>query len=108
MTWNLVMQSFRLLRADKKLMLFPVLSGIGMAAMIVPFLAVMVMARGEGFHWGAPEWALSFLLYCAAAFVSVFFNCALAACVQIRFAGGAPTLGEGLRGALTRIDVIFL
>ena len=31
-TWNLVSQSFRLLRSDSKLLVFPVLSAIGAAA----------------------------------------------------------------------------
>jgi hypothetical protein len=31
MTWNLVSQSFRLLRNDKKLLVFPILSAIGAA-----------------------------------------------------------------------------
>ena len=45
MTWNLVLQSFRLLRNDKKLMVFPVLSAIGAGALALPFLGTLFGLR---------------------------------------------------------------
>jgi hypothetical protein len=109
MTWNLVSQSFRLLRNDKKLMVFPVLSAIGAAALALPFLlAFFGMRAAEGVHWGSNQWLLVFLWYCGASFITIFFNCALAACVQQRFAGEEGTLADGLRRAGAKIHVIFL
>ena len=50
-----------------------------------------------------------FLWYWGASFITIFFNCALAACVQMRFAGQDPTLADGLRRAASaRIDTIFM
>jgi hypothetical protein len=109
MTWNLVLQSFRLLRSDKKLMAFPVLSAIGAAALALPFLLMLFgMRPAGGLHWGPNTWLFVFLWYCGASFITIFFNCALAACVQLRFAGQEPTLGDGLRRAASRIHVILL
>jgi hypothetical protein len=109
MTWNLVSQSFRLLRNDQKLMIFPILSAIGAVALALPFLlAVFGMRLANGPHWGSNSWLLVFLWYCGASFITIFFNCALAACVQLRFAGEDPTLGDGLRRAATRVHTIFL
>jgi hypothetical protein len=94
MTWNLVSQSFRLLRNDKKLMVFPILSAVGAAALALPFLlALFGMRLANGLHWGPNTWLVMFLWYCGASFITIFFNCALAACVQLRFAGQNPTLG---------------
>ena len=109
MTWNLVSQSFRLLRSDKKLLVFPVLSAIGAAALALPFLlALFGMRPAGGPHWGPNTWLFVFLWYWGASFITIFFNCALAACVQMRFAGQNPTLTDGLRRAASRVDTIFM
>jgi len=109
MTWNLVSQSFRLLRSDKKLLVFPVLSAIGAAALALPFLlALFGMRPPGGTHWGPNTWLFVFLWYWGASFITIFFNCALAACVQMRFAGQDPTLADGLRRAWSKVHVIFL
>jgi hypothetical protein len=109
MTWNLVSQSFRLLRSDKKLLVFPVLSAIGAAALALPFLlALFGMRSAGGPHWGPNTWLFVFLWYWGATFITIFFNCALAACVQLRFAGQESTLADGLRRAASRVDTIFM
>src|SRR5947209_5691311 len=105
MTWNLVLQSLRLVRTDKKLMVFPVLSALGAAALTVPFLIPILGGAALNMK---QVWPLIFLWYCGASFVSIFFNCALAACVQMRFAGQEPTLDGGLRAAWARHHTIFL
>lgn len=48
------------------------------------------------------------LWYCGASFITIFFNCALAACVEMRFAGQDPTLGDGQRRAANRVHTILL
>jgi hypothetical protein len=119
MTWNLVSQSFRLLRNDRKLLVFPILSALGAAALALPFLlAIFGMHTDGGLYWGSNTWGSNtwgsnawlfvFLWYCGASFIAIFFNCALAACVQLRFAGEDPTLGDGLRRAASRVHVILL
>ena len=45
MTWNLVTQSFRLLRSDKKLLVFPVLSAVGAAALALPLLLAVILGE---------------------------------------------------------------
>ena len=109
MTWNLVLQSFRLLRNHKKLMVFPILSAVGAAALAIPFLVALFGFRAAGgLHWGTNTWLFVFLWYCGASFITIFFNCALAACVQLEFAGQHPTLSDGLRRAASRVHTILL
>src|ERR1035437_2472504 len=109
MTWNLVSQSFRLLRSDKKLLVFPILSVIAAAALALPFLlALFGMRPAGGLRWGSNTWLFVFLWYCGASFITIFFNCALAACVQLDFAGQSATLGDGLRRAASRVHTILL
>src|ERR1035438_3805500 len=78
-TWNLVSRSFRLLGSHKKLMVFPILSAIGAAALALPFLlALFGMRPAGGLRWGSNTWLLVLLWYCGASFITVFCNCALA------------------------------
>ena len=107
MTWNLVLQSLKLVRTDKKLMVFPVLSAIGAVALAAPFL-LAIFGMGEDVQWGGKTWMMMFAWYCGASFVTIFFNCALAACVQKRFAGEESSIGDGMRAAFGRIHTILL
>src|SRR5213080_2288791 len=88
-SWELVKQSFAILRSDKQLMLFPVLSAIacfivttiiatGGAFLMMPARA-SALAAGEQFHPNqSPMFMLGmFALYVVNYFVIVFFNVAL-------------------------------
>jgi hypothetical protein len=50
---------------------------------------------------------IGFAFYLATSFVIVFFNTALISCALIRFDGGNPTLGDGLRAAVARLPQIL-
>lgn len=110
----LLQQSFNVLRQDKRLVIFPVLSSIAclavMASFVVPLVMTgvveQIMASGGAGNKSALHpyvreiWTLlTFLYYFASYFVIVFFNTALVACAMERFAGREPTLGGGLRHA---------
>jgi hypothetical protein len=108
-TWKLVTQSFRVLGEEPKLMVFPILSAACIAAMSIPFLLAIfgVAATGEQPR-GVATWLLGFAWYAAAAFLGTFFNCALAACAQMHFAGQTPRLSDGIHRASQRVYVILL
>jgi hypothetical protein len=78
----MVSQSFKLLRDDPKLIVFPVLSALGVVALSLPFLLIALLGQGlqgNDFHWGPRTWLFTFGWYTAVSFVTIFFNCALAA-----------------------------
>src|SRR5205807_10073305 len=88
-SWQLVKQSFTILRSDKQLMLFPVLSAVSCfvvtaviaadgAFLLLPARAAAI-AAGEQFHANqSPAFLLGmFTLYVVNYFVIVFFNVAL-------------------------------
>jgi len=107
--WALARESFRVLRADKRLLLFPLLSGVS---------SILVLASFAGAIWASgladtreamndvTAWALLSVFYFANYFVIVFFNSALVACTMKRFRGGSPTVGHGLRKARRRLGKI--
>ena len=109
MTWSLIKQSLGVLRRDKKLAVFPVLSALAAVAVSAPFwVALFGAAPFEPPRWTPANYAWLFLWYCAFSFVIIFFNCALVACAQVRFAGGEPSIMDGIYQAGSRAGHILL
>src|SRR6266480_7783508 len=118
-SWQLVMQSFAILRSDKQLMLFPVLSAVscfvvtamiatGGAFLLLPARAAAI-AAGERFHPNqSPMFLLGmFTLYVVNYFVIVFFNVALVGVANSRLMGGSWTFKDGLELAWERKGTIL-
>jgi len=109
-TWELYKQSFRVLTADSEILVFPVLSTVGTlmlaAGFFVPLHRAGLLAGLEGGASGAAVYGVLFLWYFLNVFLVVFFNSALVACADIRLSGGDPTLADGLRVAVQRLDRI--
>ncbi len=117
-TWELVKQSFAILREDEELMLLPVLSAISCMAVTASLLAgsgffyypqiKAAIAEQGGWH---PSNNLivgaMFVFYLANYFVIIFFNTALVSAASLRLEGGDPTVRDGLRAAWNRVGVIF-
>jgi hypothetical protein len=140
--WSLMKQSWSVLRLDKELMLFPVLSSIAcflvLASFALPFIvspelrntAMQVVHEAQPDRQAEPAAGapaapavdpdpqqqltrrvvagiLGFSFYLVNYFVIVFFNTALVACAVKRFSGGDPTVGYGLREAVSRLPQIL-
>ncbi len=106
-------ESFSVLRKDKKLVLFPILSGMSTLAVaalyFLPLLHMGLIEQYNAYRTVDPTvYAWLFLWYCTNYFVIIFFNCALAACAQIRFSGGEPTLKAGMTQAGWKIPSILM
>lgn len=112
-SWDLIAQSFQIIRKDKKLILFPILSGLSVLAVaalyFIPLFQLGIVHQyAERQHVEPSAYAWMFLWYCTNYFVIVFFSCALAACAQIRFSGGEATLGAGLSQAAAKLPSILM
>jgi len=118
-SWQLVKQSFAILRSDKQLMLFPVLSAIacfivtaviatGGAFLMLPARAAAI-AAGEQFNPNqSPVFMFGlFTLYVVNYFVIVFFNVALVGVANSRLMGGTWTFRDGLELAWARKGTIL-
>ncbi len=110
--WQLVKTSLRVLRKDKELLLFPLLSGISLILILAGFVGGMFFTVGFGAAFGGDAtWLFAILLvvyYVVAFFVSFFFNAAIIGAATIRLNGGNPTLADGLRIARENAGRIFL
>lgn len=110
-TWELTKQSVAVLRADKEILWFPVMSAIAAIAVSVSFLLplwgvglLQTMAQDEN---RVVAYVVAFAFYVVNYFVIIFFNSALVACANIRLSGGDPTVADGLRIANSRLGPIL-
>ncbi|RMH20171.1 MAG: hypothetical protein D6696_08775 [Acidobacteria bacterium] len=111
-SWRLVKASARVLQADKELLVFPLVSGLAVILVSASFFLPLVFtgAASERLASGDANvlaYAVFFLFYLCQYFVIIFFNTALVGAAMIRLDGGNPTLGDGLRLAMSRLGPIF-
>jgi hypothetical protein len=108
-TWRIMGASFEVLKQDKQLLLFPILSSISCLLVLLSFALPLWLTRA----WEAPSGArplyygVMFLFYFVNYFVITFFNAAVVASATMRLSGGEPTFGDGLRAAMSRLPQIL-
>jgi hypothetical protein len=110
--WTLAMNSFKVLKENKQLIIFPFLSGISLILIMGSFVLVFLGANGweldnieETGRIGT--YLVMFLFYVINYFVVVFFNMALIHCTRLYFRGEEVSINAGLRFSLSRIGTIF-
>jgi len=111
--WELMKQSFGVLRQDKELVVFPLFSGaaclVVLASFAVPLWSMPWFRQAienKEAQQNPVMWALLFAFYVINYFVIVFFNSALVSCALKRLAGGDPTVGYGFQQAMSRLPQI--
>ena len=111
-SWQLMKASAAVLRSDKSLMMFPLLSGLcGLlvaASFLIPIGIVAVGAEHEG-RQGLPVagYVGLFVFYLVQYFVIIFFNTALAGAALRRLRGEATSVADGFAVARSRVGAIF-
>ncbi|MFT3676754.1 MAG: DUF6159 family protein [Chitinophagaceae bacterium] len=111
--WKIAMNSFKVLNANKQLVLFPILSSISLILVIGSFVVGALAING----WNTDfldenqnpvlQYAILFVFYVINYFIIVFFNMALIHCTRLYFRGEQVSLSEGIRFSMSRIGVIF-
>lgn len=112
-TWQLMGASWQVLKQDRKLIVFPLISSVILALVIVAF-GVPLFATGDAQRYlsdpNRPRQQLYvtlFIFYFVSYFVMIFFNSALVACVLRQMDGDQPTIGDGFNAAWQRLPQIF-
>jgi hypothetical protein len=110
-SWNLVKASWAVLRADKELIIFPIMAFVGSIIVMITFFVPMALTRmfdglsdGRGSQVGL--YVFVFLFYLVQYTVVIFSNSALVGAATIRLKGGDPTVGDGLRIASQHFGTI--
>lgn len=108
---GLVKASYAVLRSDKELLVFPLVSFAVLVVVtvgfFVPFLVTGAFTRTVEGNVDPVAIALGFLYYVVAYSVIFFFNTALVGAALIRLDGGDPTLADGFRIARSRLPQII-
>ncbi len=104
-SWNIMMQSLNVLKADKELLVFPVISGILSILVLITFFVPLLLAGL--FDNEYVFYAVVFCFYFVSYFIVIFFNSALIGAANIRLKGGDPTLSDGFRIAFSRLPSIL-
>lgn len=112
-SWELAKASAAVLRSDKELIVFPIISGIGSLIVLATFAVPMFLAGvfdrmivdGEGVQ--PLGMLVAFLFYLVQYTVIFFANTALVGAALVRMQGGDPTVADGFRVALARLRPII-
>ena len=112
-SWELVKASAAVLRSDKELIVFPIVSAVGSVIVLATFAIPMFLAGlfdsmyvdGEGFQ--PLGMLVAFLFYLVQYTVIFFANTALVGAALIRLRGGDPTVADGFRIASQRLGPIL-
>ncbi len=113
--WKIAINSWSVLKENRQLILFPILSGISMLLVILSFVAIVFASAGWDIDTVRDirgqstlvNYLIVFVFYVINYFVVVFFNTALVHCTHIYFSGEKPTIRRGLQFSLSRIGVIL-
>jgi len=112
-SWELVKASAAVLRSDKELVVFPIVSAVASVLVLATFAIPMFLAGifdsmyvdGEGFQ--PLGMLVAFLFYLVQYTVIFFANTALVGAALIRLRGGDPTVADGFRIASQRMGPIL-
>jgi Family of unknown function (DUF6159) len=112
-SWALVKASASVLRQDKELLLFPLISLAALFLVLVSFaLPVFGLGALDGMSGGGDKrisaglYVVGFLFYFCQYFVIFFFNAALVGAAMMRLDGGSPTVSDGMRIAISKLPAI--
>lgn len=114
---SLARSSWGVLAQDKKLIWFPLVSGLMFVLVVASFAVPLttlvdwaqVKQHTEQHNGKPPVWvyAVGFGFYFATYFVMIFCNAALVSCAMMRFNGREPSLSAGFGMAMSRLPQIL-
>ena len=115
-SFRLVKVCLHVLAVDKELVVFPLLSFIGLVAVTLSFMGVGFgigsldrIGSGDAANAAQPiDYVVGLTFYFTSYFVIIFFNSALVYAAHFRLAGGDPNVRTGLNGAMKHLPAIFL
>ena len=110
-SWEVTKLTFSIMKKEKELFIFPILSFIFSLLFIVSILfpsIIIFFIRGESVIWGGIEYLLVFLTYLGLVFIATFFNVCVVYTSANYFGKQEARFWKTIKFALSRIHVILL
>jgi hypothetical protein len=111
-SFSLVKTSWNILMQDKKLLAFPIMSGIisliVLATFVLPLFFAGMLTDSTAHEGSLVIYGVLFLFYLVSYFVVIFFNTALISCVNARLNGREMSVKEGLAASARHLPSIFV
>ena len=104
---SLARSSWEVIKADKELLLLPLISGGASLVIAASFVIPLFIAGGGGAELTGGRILGLVVMYFVLAYITIFFNAALISAAHERLGGGDPTIGSALRGAGRRAGKIL-
>src|SRR2546430_3314593 len=104
--WKISVNSFKILKANQELIVFPILSGVSIILIMASFFTAIFASSGwDFFRTDLAEnknlgYTVMFLFYVINYFIVVFFNMALIHCTHLYFKGEEVSVRKGLQFSL--------
>lgn len=109
-TWSLMKSSFSVLMQEKKLLIFPLMSGLATVVIMLTFFLPLFFSYDQSWidelQSDMPGWTfylVVFLFYYLNYFIMIFFNSAAVVSAIYVMQGGKPSVREALRIVLNKI-----
>jgi hypothetical protein len=110
-SWSLIKSSAKVLSSDKELIIFPIISSIGVLFLsIVFFVPMLLTGFFDKFSQNGPgivDYLILFFFYLLQYLIIFLSNTALVGAAMIRIRGGDPTVKDGLKIAYERFVPVF-
>lgn len=105
--WNLALASFDIIKKNKSLLVFPLLSTVSLVLITGSFfIGLFVMtAGGSGIH--ITNYLFLFIFYFINSTVIIFFNMALIHCTFKILNGGQADIADGIGFSLSRLQLVL-
>ncbi|MBI2140447.1 hypothetical protein HYU14_05970 [Candidatus Woesearchaeota archaeon] len=118
-SFRLVRESFEVLKKDKEMLWFPILSGIAAVlaffTFFIPFVLRILFESLTSVNiaphvrsFSGLEYFFIFLYYLGNYFIIIFFNTGLITCAHMRLNGKDPKFSDGFKNAIRNIGKIFI
>jgi hypothetical protein len=116
-SYHIFLQSLAVLRQDKEILIFPVLSGIAtllafgglvFGGVITGFFSRLASAGDRSLEGNLLGYGALFIWYFVSWFIVLFFNVGVVQCARIRMEGGDPTAADGFAAARANLGRIVV
>lgn len=109
-SWEMIKASAKVLNSDKRLLIFPIISSIGVIIITLPFAIPFFQSGSLNKSYSlfsTNNLPLIFIYYFLIYTVIIFFNSALVGAAIISLKGGHPSISDGIKVAVSHFPQVL-